>query len=164
MSVLTEWIGGLTEAIAASVDEGRQAAIDAENRRRIEVAIAAERKARVLTLQRGAEQAGAARTRGTQLLGAQRVAIASNNLDASSGTAADLQASSAIFAEMDAATAQNNARAAALGHDAVLQRYEDAAREIDRQKDARNAAYAAQFGKRAVAFVGSALGGGAGGA
>lgn len=159
MSVLTEWIGGLTDAIAFSADEGNQAKVDAENRKRIEVAIAGERRARVMTLEAGARQAGEARIRGSQLQGSQRVAIAANNLDASSGTAADLQASSAIFSEMDAATAQNNARGAALGHDAVLQRYEDARKDIDRKKDERQAAYVAQWGKRALSFTTSALGG-----
>ena len=159
MSVLTEWIGGLTDAVAFSVDETNQAKVDAENRKRIQLAIAQERRSRVMTLDAGAKQAGESRTRGTLFQGAQRVAIAANNLDASSGTPADLQASSAIFSEMDAATAQNNARAAALGHDAVLQRYEDAARDIDRKKDERQAAYVAQWGKRALSFTTSALGG-----
>lgn len=159
MSVLTEWIGGLTDAIAFNVNETQQSAIDAQNRQRIELAIARERRARVMALEQGARQAGAARTQGTRVLGAQRVALAANNIDAGSGTAADLQASSAIFSELDATTAANNARAAALGHDAVLQRYEDAARDIGRQKDARSAAYAAQWGKRVVNFTGSALGG-----
>ncbi|MDP2270918.1 MAG: hypothetical protein Q8K32_09320 [Archangium sp.] len=162
MSVLTEWLGALTDGIAANVAEGSQAKIDAENRKRIQLAIAGERRARVLTLEAGGRQAGEARIRGSQLQGSQRVAIAANNLDASSGTAADLQASSAIFSEMDAATAQNNARAAALGHDAVLQRYDDAYKDIDRKKDERIAGYAAQFGKRAVAFTSSALGGAGG--
>lgn len=162
MSVLTEWIGGLTDAIAFSVDEEKQSKVDAENRKRIEVAIAGERRARVMTLEAGARQAGESRTRGTQLQGAQRVAIATNNLDASSGTAADLQASSAIFSEMDADTARNNARAAALGHDAVLQRYDDALKDIERKKDERQAAYVAQWGKRALSFTSSALGGAGG--
>ena len=159
MSVLTEWIGGLTDAIAFNVNEGQQAAIDAQNRQRIELAIARERRARVMTLEQGARQAGAARVQGSQVHGAQRVALAANGLDASSGTAADLQASTSIFSELDATTAQNNARAAALGHDAVLQRYDDALRDGGRQKDARAAAYAAQWGKRVINFTGSALGG-----
>lgn len=159
MSVLTEWIGGLTDAVAFGVNETQQAAIDAQNKDRIQVAMARQRRARVMALEEGARQAGQARTQGSQVLGAQRVALAINNLDATSGTAADLQASSAIFSELDATTAQNNARAAALGHDAVLQRYDDALRDIDRQRDARAAAFGGAWATRAVNFAGSALGG-----
>lgn len=74
-------------------------------------------------LRRGAMQAGLLRSRGTQVAAAQRVAFAANNVDATSGSAADAQASSEMLSELDAETARNNARAQALGHQTSARRY-----------------------------------------
>jgi hypothetical protein len=61
------------------------------------------------TQQRGAAEAGRIRSSGSQLAAAQKVAYANSGVDASVGTAADVQASTAALAELDAQTAKNNA-------------------------------------------------------
>jgi hypothetical protein len=160
MSVLSAWIGGLTDSIGYIVSEEQQGAIDAANRKRIEKAIAQQRQARVAALQQGATQVGQLRARGTAVEGQQRLAYAVGNIDATSGTAAQTQASSRIFTELDVNTTRNNARAAALGHDAVLDRYDDALKDIERQKKARDTAFAMKFAGRALDFTAGAIGGG----
>lgn len=64
----------------------------------------------------GAAAAGRIRMGASQLAGQQRLAFAVGNIDSTSGTAANVMASSRLFAELDAETAVNNARREALGH------------------------------------------------
>jgi len=64
----------------------------------------------------GAAAAGRIRMGASQLAGQQRLAFAAGNIDSTSGTAANVMASSRLFAELDAETAVNNARREALGH------------------------------------------------
>lgn len=71
---------------------------------------------RVDALTRGAGEAGQIRMAGSALEGKQRLAYAASGIDATSGTAAQTIESSAVFSELDAATAVNNARREALGH------------------------------------------------
>lgn len=162
-NVATEWVGMLTDLVGYATSETEQTAVDRENARRIERAMARERRARVETLAAGGRMAGALNTRGTQVVGAQRVGFADSNLDLNSGTAADVQASSSIFAALDAETAKNNARAQALGHDAVVERYQTELREMKLAKSQRDAAATVRGVNRMVNFTTSALGGGVGG-
>lgn len=92
----------------------------------------------------GGRLAGLHRTRGTGVQAAQRVGFAAGNVDASTGTAADAQAASAIVSELDAQTARNNALAQALGHRQAarglgedLQQMELQLRGRDRERMAR---------------------------
>lgn len=84
-------------------------------------------------LRRGALQAGLLRARGEQVAAAQRVALANANVDLASGTAADVQQNAAVMSELDAATAQNNARAEALGHKTAARRYQQEADRLDKR-------------------------------
>lgn len=77
----------------------------------------------VSALQLGGQQAGLLEARGSMLAGQQRVGYAIGNVDASSGTAADVQASSRIFSSLDAQTARNNAVRQAFGHREVARKY-----------------------------------------
>lgn len=81
-------------------------------------------------LQRGATQAGAIRTQASLLEGQQRVAYAMSGIDASSGSAAANIGSSRLIAELDAATAKNNAAREALGHRRTLQALDTQAKLI----------------------------------
>lgn len=71
----------------------------------------------------GALGVGLMRSRGTATAAAARAAFASNNVDASSGTAAQMQQASADTAELDASTIRANALAAALGHQETARKY-----------------------------------------
>jgi hypothetical protein len=67
--------------------------------------------------QLGAAQAGQLREKGAQVEGEQKVALASSGVDVSSGSAANLFATTASTAEVDALTARNNAAKRAWGFD-----------------------------------------------
>lgn len=84
----------------------------------------------VATLQRGGMAAGRQRMAGSALAGQQKLAYAMGNIDAGSGTAAQTQASSAIFSELDAETLQNNAVREAFGHQESARRYAAQAKKI----------------------------------
>jgi hypothetical protein len=87
----------------------------------------------VAAARRGSLEAGLYRARGTLTNAEQRVGYTVGNVDATTGTAADVQAGAAIFSELDALTARNNARRAALGHAEVARRYRMQADELGRK-------------------------------
>lgn len=96
-------------------------------------------------LQRGAQQAGQLRTRGSQIIGTQRAGYGASGIDANSGTAAEVQASTRAISEVDAGMAMNNAARQAWGHQVSADQYGQEA-ELD------------QRAKREVGF-GTLLGG-----
>ena len=67
-------------------------------------------------LQRGASEAAEVRTAGTEVAARQMVAFSNSGVDASVGTAANMQASVASRAELEALTLENNARREAWGY------------------------------------------------
>lgn len=75
-----------------------------------------------LEREQGSMAAGWARIKGTRAAQQQRVAFASAGIDTNSGTAMQLQESTAAMAELDAVTIRNNARRAAFGHEEVARR------------------------------------------
>lgn len=85
----------------------------------------------VAALRRGAIAAGRRRMAAAQLGGQQKLAYAASNIDASSGTAAQTQDSSRAYAELDAETARNDARAVAFGHKEQARRYGVEASKLD---------------------------------
>jgi hypothetical protein len=68
-------------------------------------------------LQRGAAEAGGARAKGDAVASEQKVALAANGVDVSSGSAPNLFATTSSAAELDALTARNNAAKRAWGYD-----------------------------------------------
>lgn len=92
----------------------------------------------------GAFQAGAARMRGSALLGQQRAAYASAGVDTTSGTALQQQVATGTWAEVDAATAMGNARRAAQGHAAAARRYATEAQVQTEQYQAQQTANTVQ--------------------
>lgn len=67
-------------------------------------------------LARGALDAGAARMAGSEAAAQQRVAFTNSGVDASVGTAANVQAGTKARAELDALTQENNAAREAWGY------------------------------------------------
>lgn len=92
-----------------------------------------ERANAAAALKRGSLEAGMLRVRGERVAAAQRVAFAEGNVDSSSGTAADVQDAAVAVSELDAQTARNNARAAALGHQTAERRYRTESERLDRR-------------------------------
>lgn len=75
------------------------------------------------SLQRGAEAAGEARSQGSEVLGAQRAAAATGNVDLSVGGARNLFDSTQTDSEYDAGIARSNATREAWGHQVETQGY-----------------------------------------
>lgn len=73
------------------------------------------RYARVDAIARGAQAAGFARMEGTRVVARQRIAFAAGGIDVTVGTPADVATSTAMMAELDAQTLQNNAAREAWG-------------------------------------------------
>lgn len=80
------------------------------------------------TLLTGQRQHGASRLRYGQLKGAQRAALAANGVDLGEGSAAEVQASSELLAEIDANQITANAVQAAWGYRTQGTNYENKAR------------------------------------
>lgn len=68
-------------------------------------------------LKRGDEAVSGANRKTDQILGRQRAAMASNGLDLSTGSTANILEDSQVFGEIDAATIRNNAARAAWGYE-----------------------------------------------
>lgn len=67
-------------------------------------------------LNRGSRTVGQIRTRGSQIIGQQKVGYAASGIDTQSGTALDTMADSRMMSELDAATVRNNAARQAWGY------------------------------------------------
>jgi hypothetical protein len=100
-SMASGLLGSELERVAAQ-DEARQ------NKQMADAAAAD-------ALQRGEREAGQARAQTSQLVGAQNVAYAGSGVDASVGTAANVQAATRAMGELDARTLENNAAREAWG-------------------------------------------------
>ena len=96
--------------VDSAIGEGRQDAKQARLNTELANAAAAD------ALQRGAADAGQMRQAGAQLAARQAVAYANSGVDASVGTAANVQASAAAQAELEAKTLENNAMREAFGY------------------------------------------------
>ena len=106
---------------------------------------------------RGAIASGRLRMDATELEGRQRVAFAVGNVDATSGTAAGVIGSSRLFAELDSATALNNAKREALGHRIHADQLDFAAEEQKRAFRMRNTKRIGDVAGAGVQLVGSVL-------
>lgn len=103
-------------------------------------------------IERGAEEENRFRTEVRGAIGAQRAAIAGNNVDVSYGSAVDVQADAARLGELDALTIRTNAARESWGYSVQA---EDLRREADiTRKSGANAAAAARSG-RTAAFIGA---------
>lgn len=153
MQLQAEWEAGL-----ANLGEMRDsAAMEASN------AAAAAR--------RGAFEASLHRMKGSALAARQRVIQAAGGGSLVGGTAEDARAQSAVWAELDAQTSLNNARAAALGHKTAERRYRVKAEELSRRWEkggllGQGSAYDEVIGENLIDIgtsFGQALAGGWGG-
>lgn len=133
--------GGLVGSIASAGDAERQGREDAQ---------AFERNARLARLaamdaeSRGAQEAGRARMKGTQVIGEQKVAFAASGVDVSSGSPLALMADSRMMSELDAQTLKNNAAREAWG---LRMEADDLDKQAKRSRQrGRNSAYGALFG------------------
>lgn len=117
---------GILKQVAA-YDAEKYAALEQVGE--LERAAAAENFNATSALLRGAQDAGRYRAQGGLVQGQQATGFALGNVDASSGSAADVQASSRMMAELDAQTARNNAIRQAFGHKEVARKYRA---EVDR--------------------------------
>jgi hypothetical protein len=109
--------GGLVSGYAAYESGKAEADIAAQNER-------AARWQAADAYRRGAAQVGLIRTKASAAAGSARAAMAANNVASTSGSPADLLASSAVNAEMDVATVRANAAREAWGYEveATIQR------------------------------------------
>lgn len=99
--------GGL--AVDSGITQGR------EERRQLLNNQAAAEDAAALALQRGAGEAALARKQARRLAAHQGLAFRGAGVDATTGTAADLQLETEALGELDAQTIENNAAIEAFG-------------------------------------------------
>ena len=99
---------------ALSVDSSIQEGIAAKKQADANTAMANEAASDALA--RGARDAGALRMAGSQVAARQMVAFANSGVDATVGTAANVQAGTKANAELEALTTENNAAREAFGY------------------------------------------------
>lgn len=100
------------------------------NMSELERSAAMEEQNATMTRVRGGLAAGRRRMAASALGATQKVAYAMGSIDSTSGTAAATSSSSAIFAELDATTLQNNAVREAFGHEESARRYRTEAKKL----------------------------------
>lgn len=127
----------ITKSLAHEADRAA-ADLNVREYRRSEAAEEANAQA---ALARGNRDAATILARGSAVEGAQLSALAAGGVDSSSGTAADLLASTRLIADLDATTTRNNARAAAFGSRQVARKY-----RLDRERLASRWEDPQQFG------------------
>lgn len=96
--------------VDSAITEGKNDAKQAQANKEMADMAAAD------ALQRGAAEAGQMRQAGAQLAARQAVAYANSGVDASVGTAANVQAGTAAQAELEALTLENNSMREAFGY------------------------------------------------
>lgn len=96
-----------------SVDSSIQGGIEQKKQSDQNIALANEAAADAS--RRGGVAAGVARTGASRLAAAQRVAYSTSGVDATTGTAADVQTETSARGELDALTIENNAAREAWG-------------------------------------------------
>jgi hypothetical protein len=136
-------LGGVVKGVASQQAAGANAATMESN-------AALAEAARSDALARGGQEAGRARTRGTQTEASQTADYSASGVSVKSGSAVDVGSSTEAVSELDAELAKNNAMREAFG-------YESQASNFRRQ-----AQYTRQEGD--MAEVTSVLGGVVGGA
>lgn len=141
--------GGALKAKAAS----NQASADSET---MEAQARLELKKAVDARQRGAQEAGLARTSGTRAVGEAKAGFAQGNIDVQSGSALDALADTRMASELDVHTIRSNAAREAWGHEQQALIYSRAAKNA--RKQGRNAVLSSFVG--ALGSVAGAAGGG----
>lgn len=101
------------------------------------IAAAAARDALV----RGGLIEGSIRMRGSAMNSEARAAFAASGIDASSGTAADIQATTTTMSEFDAHLAQNNTLREAMGYRLQQKRFQEERSNLVDEWSAKNAQY-----------------------
>lgn len=120
-------LDGASTLLEMRANEEEFAAKQAQSKENILLAEAAAADAS----QRGALEAGTARTEGTKLQAAQRVAYANSGVDMSVGTPAAVMAETAAVSEYDAKMLENNAAREAWGFKKQVQGFQ---REMEMDK------------------------------
>lgn len=126
-------LGGLSaifEMFAATQAETARKEAALTNMNELQKSSEKEAANAVAARQRGATAAGRKRMEGSAIAGQQRLAYAMGNVASGSGTAAQTQASSAVWNELDATTLRNNAVREAFGHEESARRYAVASKKI----------------------------------
>lgn len=126
-------LGGLSaifEMFAATQAETARKEAALTNMVELDRSAGLEAKNAVAVRQRGSAAAGRKRMEGSAIAGQQRMAYAMGNVASGSGTAAQTQASSAVWNELDATTLRNNAVREAFGHEESARRYATASKKI----------------------------------
>lgn len=90
--------------------EGYQNQINLEENKRLALQAAAD------AVIRGSQEAARTRMAATQMMGRQKVAFGASGVDATVGTAAQVQAGTRMMSELDALTLENNAVREAWGY------------------------------------------------
>lgn len=164
MSALDSLFGFFSEGIAGSMEGAADREALAFNRKRLFESAAQQDLMASDELARGALEAGRIRQKGSDVAAQQAVAFAASGIDASTGTPAALGDSSRIFAELDVATAKNNARRAAMGHQAASKEdHREADRlamEANQRAHARETRTLLSWGKGVASVASGGLNGG----
>jgi hypothetical protein len=103
-------VGGAIYGAVQQHDAAEEAAKVAQRNK-----LAAERAASD-AIARGEVQAGQIRTRASQMIGEQRAGFAAMGIDASTGSAAEIQGMTRVLSEYDARLTENNAAREAWGY------------------------------------------------
>lgn len=112
-----------------------------------------------LSLEQGALAAGWKRIEGTRMAQQQRLAFATAGIDPNSGTAAQLEQSTAAMAEQDAVALRNNAVRAAFGHQEVARKARLEVSELDRKWRSGGVTGGTEDDAAWLDLIGSAFGG-----
>lgn len=140
-------VAGTVTSTVAQAQQARYEAAIAEQNRKMESQKAQD------AIERGNIEARDASRRQSQLMGAQRAAMAANGIDLSFGSAADTLADTAMFAEDERMNIRENTRREVMGFDVNAMNYQ--AQAIASRRAATGALISGAF------QVGSTIAGGA---
>jgi len=161
--LITSGFTGIFDFAANAMARDEERRVNAENAAALNRSAAMEDQNAAMARIRGGTAAGRRRMAASALGGTQKVAYAMGSIDANSGTAAATSSSSAIFAELDAQTLQNNAVREAFGHEESARKYRADSQKLkdyaSRESERRGLYAAGEFLKMGT-NVASALGGG----
>jgi len=158
-SPIQSWIQAVFSTVSGAVGEAEDDKALQENFLQLNRAALREDALAADTLRRGSFVAGLKRMEGTATIAQQKVAYEASGVDSTSGTAAQVAASTRIVSELDAKTLENNAVRAALGHTEAATQHRNEWKAQVRARDARRTKRALDTASSFLNVIGGAAGG-----
>lgn len=151
------WIQALFSTIGGAVGEAEDDKALQQNFLQLNRAALREDALAADTLRRGSFVAGLKRMQGTATIAAQKVAYEASGVDSTTGTAAQVAASTRLVSELDAQTLENNAVRAALGHQEAATQYRDEWRAQARAREGRRTKRAMDTAQSFLGVIGAGI-------